>query len=472
MIIDDGDDDTKTRLSKTNENDSVLEDDHVKKKNDSHTPSRNIPYYNQGAEDSISYPAAVNQQAVRFGGESDALFERLSKEIMEANKIAIEAKIEAAEAKRESTKAMEQIQSMMTDANNWQTNYAQQEIYDFPPPVTKVSSQQTPKPRNANDMKTSSPLSDGNDVKTDLDSFDYDTLTNLTEDTYTLMMITKMFHKSWNFGFVIFVIQFSLLGLIFWSAGFNGGTFFDIPFRVEPDMRVAQFIAIFITVMISYDVFMPIKDLTLLWINESEWLKVVSFLNTNDYRSLRNLEDQELQAHHMDRKRMTWFLHIFLPSMLKFLQGLFALLITFVIVIQSDNTMDLFKDFAAMQVISELDNVGFYLCNHGYFGSALKRDSDAPKNIKIKEKVPTFFFGIPLRPLTLYGLLLLLMSIFVGTIVVHQVDGTFFYMQYPNCDVAVNQIHKISDDMCNNGLPNTFQCGFDGGGKLGQCKLL
>ena len=178
------------------------------------------------------------------------------------------------------------------------------------------------------------------------------------------------------------------------------------------------------------------------------------------------MEDEELQARHIDQKRTTWFVHIFLPSMLKFLQGLFALLITFVIVIQSDNTMDLFKDFAAMQVISELDNVGFYLCNHGYFGDALKRDSNAPKEIKIVDSAPKLICGLPLRPVVFFGLFLLMNCVFVGSIVVHQLDGTFFSMRYPNCDVGIDQIHKINNGMCNNGLPNTFQCGFDGGGEF------
>merc|ERR1712038_1835867 len=117
--------------------------------------------------------------------------------------------------------------------------------------------------------------------------------------------------------------------------------------------------------MISYDIFMPVKDLSLLWFSSREWSKVVVGIDTIAYRSLRNLantEDPQL-GRPITRKKKVWLVHILLPSLLKFIQGIFVLMITFVIVIKSDNLIDLFKDFAAMQVISELDNAAFQLAN-------------------------------------------------------------------------------------------------------------
>ncbi len=405
----------------------------------------------QGINDRISCSrTATNHQPITFsdGAEKEALFERLKKEIIEATSE------EVAELRREVAEATKHINAMkMSDENtHWQANNVQQdELYGRPPPTSNVSSQQV------------------QEVPDD-DKFQ----TELSSDTYTLMMITKPFHKSWNFGFGIFLIQITLLILIFISGGFSGGTFsFDIPFKVSNEMRASQFIAILITIMISHDIFMPVKDLTLLWINRREWSKVVQGINTTNYRSMRNfdMEGGGSWGRPVEgQRRKTWLLHIFLPSMLKFFQGIFVLIITFIIVIQSDNTMDLFKDFAAMQVISELDNVAFYLCNHGYFGSALKRDSDTSKGIKIEDKVPKIC-GLPLRPVILFGLLLLMNSIFFGAVVMLQIDGTFFSMQYPNCNLTRDQILKINNGQCNNGLPNTFQCGFDGGGELDRCQL-
>ncbi len=430
--------------------------------------------------------------------------EATSKEIAQVTKIAIEAKIEAVEARKEVAEAIDHFNTIsintimrMSDGDEEEQNennnnrretttttttttYDQQEIYDYdyPPPTLNVSSQQAKKSmfiKNADASNTNSldpPSSSSSPKENDGDD---KFQTNISSDTFTLMMISKPFHKSWNFGFAIFLIQIALLSLIFSSGGgfLSGGTFSDtIPFKVPSETRASQFIAIFITIMISHDIFMPIKDLTLLWIDRREWSKVVQGIHSGSYyRSMRNFDTEDAADGGLwgrpveGTRRRTWLLHILLPSMLKFLQGIFVLIITFVIVIQSDNTLDLFKDFAAMQVISELDNVAFYLCNHGYFGSALKRDSDTSKEIKIVDRVPKIC-GLPLRPVVLFSLYLLMNGIFLGSVVMRQMDGTVFSIQYPNCDIEVDQILKINDGQCNNGLPNTFQCGFDGGGEL------
>lgn len=138
--------------------------------------------------------------------------------------------------------------------------------------------------------------------------------------------------------------------------------------------------------------------------------------------------------------------------------------ITFVIVIQSDDIIDLFKDFAAMGVIAELDNIAFSLANHGYFGSELKKDSDASKKVKVKDHVPKICFGLSLRPLVLVTLLTVMMSIFFGLIVVRQNNLEFFKEKYPNCYIKDhNKILQFNDGKCDGGAQNTFQCGFDGG---------
>ena len=147
-------------------------------------------------------------------------------------------------------------------------------------------------------------------------------------------------------------------------------------------------------------------------------------------------------------------------------------LITFVIVIQADDTIELFKDFAAMQVISELDNVAFHLSIHGYFGRVLKRDSNASKNIKVTDRT-VIFFGLPLRPLVLLVLLVTSMSVFLGIVVIGQENLSIFEKKYPNCGIKNGTIiANINNGDCNGGTVNSFKCGFDGGGKLDKCELI
>lgn len=90
--------------------------------------------------------------------------------------------------------------------------------------------------------------------------------TQLTHDIYSLMMIKRIFSKSWIFAMFIFTIQVCLLALIFQNqiSSSVGSTIFNVPFKVTLGVRVAQFLAIFISIMISYDILMPIKDLSML----------------------------------------------------------------------------------------------------------------------------------------------------------------------------------------------------------------
>ena len=203
----------------------------------------------------------------------------------------------------------------------------------------------------------------------------------LCEDTYTFMMINKPFvTKSWWLGLATFVVQMALLILLFigqYSTS-AGTTIFDVPFKVSESVRAGQIFALFIAIMISHDILMPVKDLNLLWYTKGEWCKVLAIADTHknggeNYQLLR--QNHRIPGHRgrapINRRRI-WIIQIIIPSILKFLQGVMVLIITFVIVIQCDDIIDLFKDLAAMQVISELDDAVFTLADNGYFGPSLK----------------------------------------------------------------------------------------------------
>lgn len=74
-------------------------------------------------------------------------------------------------------------------------------------------------------------------------------------------------------------------------------------------------------------------------------------------------------------------MHIFLPNFCTFLQGLLVLFISFVVIVQSDHVIDLFKDFSALTVISQLDDLVFFLARAEFIGRNLK--SEAMKVEKI-----------------------------------------------------------------------------------------
>lgn len=99
----------------------------------------------------------------------------------------------------------------------------------------------------------------------------------LGHDTFSLLKVKPVSSLSWLFTTVVYVIQVMLLGMIFLvqSSQGDGSTPFDIPFSVTWSVRLGQIIAVLVTITLSRDIFLPIKELSTLWFSyEHEWLKV------------------------------------------------------------------------------------------------------------------------------------------------------------------------------------------------------
>ena len=60
--------------------------------------------------------------------------------------------------------------------------------------------------------------------------------------------------------------------------------------------------------MISHDVFMPIKDLTILWISKPEWSKIIDSINDADYHLLRNMQNDVFGR--PEDRIVCWLVHI------------------------------------------------------------------------------------------------------------------------------------------------------------------
>jgi len=56
---------------------------------------------------------------------------------------------------------------------------------------------------------------------------------------------------------------------------------------------------------------------------------------------------------------------------MRLVEGIVVLFISFVVIMQSENIIDLPRDFTALMIIWEVDNLGFRL-TAGYLGKAMK----------------------------------------------------------------------------------------------------
>jgi hypothetical protein len=154
------------------------------------------------------------------------------------------------------------------------------------------------------------------------------------------MLLANAFTKQWMFGLGVFLLQIGLLSMIAMDqfSSSKDSSPFDVPYRVETIVHVGQLLAIFLSLTTQTDLVMAIMTFMLLWTERrSYWTKLIKVP-----------EDASLWV---------WTTRIAFPICCELVEGACVLFTTFVIVIQSSTVIDLFKDFAAMQLISELDNM-------------------------------------------------------------------------------------------------------------------
>ena len=156
-----------------------------------------------------------------------------------------------------------------------------------------------------------------------------------------------------------------------------------------------------------------------------------------------------------------------LPNLLKIVQGLLVLFTSLVVIIQSDDLIDLLKDFTALYFVSEIDNIVFRMTEQRFFGNDLKERSDRVKKVLVEDEAVIVGAnaccrGINFRFMILFSLFATMVSTW-GYFVQGQVSGKFFVKKYPSCRIKKNDISKFGDGRCDGSIFNSIGCGFDGG---------
>mmetsp|Transcript_27112 Transcript_27112/g.41523 ORF Transcript_27112/g.41523 Transcript_27112/m.41523 type:complete len:899 (+) Transcript_27112:114-2810(+) len=163
--------------------------------------------------------------------------------------------------------------------------------------------------------------------------------------------------------------------------------------------------------------------------------------------------------------RRTFFLNILLPNMFSLTQSLLVLLVSFVIIVQSDNIIDLLKDFTSLMFISEINDIVFYVASIGYLGRELKRDTKRSQSFEITDSLQVMTLCSRLIPARVIFLAFLAIALLCGwlLIVAGQVSGTYFKYKFEDCNIPTNMVANLGNDECDGGVLNSIECGFDGG---------
>merc|ERR1740139_1501153 len=72
-----------------------------------------------------------------------------------------------------------------------------------------------------------------------------------------------------------------------------------------------------------------------------------------------------------------------ISNVLRLTQGVLFLVVAGLIIIESSDVIDLFKDFAALSLISVVDNAAFAISETGFLGKELERDTKKVNQLKI-----------------------------------------------------------------------------------------
>ena len=218
----------------------------------------------------------------------------------------------------------------------------------------------------------------------DKDSSDFEGNEELTETRYTedaymnMMMSTPFISLGWIFGFVIFLTQVVMVVLIFQELRLTsfGVHLRDIARLRAPSLEytVAQFFAIIVSCLLQGDIFSSFHLTSELWLklreNPTLFFELIGLSADSDQNQLYQ----------------KFFSHVMFPNIFKFLQASFVQIISFVLIVQSEDILELFKDFSAVQLISMLDEFAFELSSTGVFGVILFNKSEEVKKVVFRSK--------------------------------------------------------------------------------------
>ena len=273
--------------------------------------------------------------------------------------------------------------------------------------------------------------------------------THLNEDTFSLMKVKSVSSLSWVFSFLVYLFQMSLLFIILRQeramASIVSNTF-HIPFKVPLLTRFAQSMAIIVAIVLSRDIFVPIKEISNLWVtNIEEWSKVAGVTADETTATL-------------------WLIRILLPNLMQLIISVLVLLVSFIITIQSNNVIDIFTAFVALGVIAEIDNIVFWFFDNGYMGGVIRKDAEKVKELKVKDKTRRVCCLGLFGPQSIFFLALLTGMTTAFAFVVHkQNSGIYLRQIYPSCNINIDDMYQLGNGICDGGITNSYECGFDGG---------
>ena len=290
-------------------------------------------------------------------------------------------------------------------------------------------------PQDRNDSFEDDPV----DYDDDEDSEDEIPMLAFDEDTFSMMMLAPVMSRDWLLATAAVSFQWVLLILINIDLHSDAATPLNIPYSVPIAVTAGQFLGIFICVGVQTDVLSSVRLVAALW-KSDDWAETIG--------------EEEAS------KRL-FFVRILMPNLMKFVSGCLVLSVNFVTIVQSDNIVDLMKDVAALLIISEITEIFFKLAEFGFLGKQLENNAKNVPETEVEDAFINLRCGVNAR-LLVFIILIAIMGSTVAFFIDGQRSGNYFFLQYPYCEISVEEIQKFGNEVCD-GFMNSIACDFDGG---------
>jgi hypothetical protein len=112
-----------------------------------------------------------------------------------------------------------------------------------------------------------------------------------------------------------------------------------------------------------------------------------------------------------------------LSFLLRFMDGLYSLIVNFVLLLVTDEVLSLFLNFAALQFLQSIDDVAFELAANGYLGDNMEDTCNVVKQCHLPRRVGDRFTN-SLDTILFLTTYFVMLSIYVYVIVVENVTST------------------------------------------------
>jgi hypothetical protein len=275
----------------------------------------------------------------------------------------------------------------------------------------------------------------------------------LTKDTYTFMLFVDSFSRLYGWlGLIVFLLQATLIGMILvtqWDQYQQSNHFLDVPFDVSLSTRIGQFAGMFILIFYQNDYWVS-SSLFEISLTTEGGLEIVAEDNLGSRRNVTKLSKWSTNA----------------TCLLRLLLSVLVILSSTVLLIQSNNIIDLVKDYTAIFFVSEIDEVVFKLTHEGYLGMKLQEKAKEVKGVELKDIAQYVY-----RSVAFMIIFTAMLSLWI-VVVTNQINGTYFLETDRGYDCSLvmkeygydwrENLLKFNDGSCDIEF-NYIECDFDGG---------